>query len=292
MLKIFSKKKFPTQLENNNKRVVIKSFGGQMDMFSNNQAHEGETRPGKHGMLIVKRNPSGHGGHLERLDKEIESGQQLKNDTEGKNKLGAVITAEQAYEILSKQLGNKIMIVPRTEGEVYEGRLKTINENSDGTTNVFVQTDKGEEILRMPRNQAIVKENDRIVIHYTDRDVEISLSSKKKSEETIEEATSLLPHVIAERVLSEKMKAASPEDEDKFNAIVDEMVRAVEDKFKHAKEFRAKLINASGERQRDMLEGFFDFYIRHKGYDTLETKETSLLKITHPHRKLQFNQAV
>lgn len=148
----------------------------QLNIFGG-ETKEGMTKPGKGGLLIAKKNPSGHGGHWEYQDKrENEKEKNSKGGVEGK-----VINAQKAYDLLSDKLGNKVSISDETDEQIDEGKFRLINENRDGSLSLFLQTEnEGEQIIKVSPAQAMLIKDDRLHVKFRDKTLSIHLNERAK----------------------------------------------------------------------------------------------------------------
>lgn len=267
--------------------------------------HVGETVQGKHGQLIVKKNASGRGGHLEYVSKDVavdrqkaiggsEEGEmeEVKDEKSKLNKKystdmvrAKAISLETAYNTLSKKEGCKVVIIPKdidggmfgNTDDTVEGSLKTVNVNSDGVLNIFIEAEEGEQIIKVPESQAIATGNNRMLIQYKDRDVLIDLAKQPQiieedeNESVISNETALLPHMVADTVLANKMDVKSAEDEKEFDETIEKLVKLADQEYMDNPKFK-KLLN--GNKGRDELEVFFEKHIER----LLKEKESARTK--------------
>ncbi|OGU56269.1 MAG: hypothetical protein A2V66_07205 [Ignavibacteria bacterium RBG_13_36_8] len=155
---------------------IIKS---QLGLFGE-ESREGETKPGKGGTLVLKKNPSGHGGHWELQDKN----EGIGNRGMGYKGVGRtrILNCKKAYDMISGSLGARVDYVK--EGKILDsGKFRLVNENNDGSLSLFLKTAKdGEQIIHISESQAIMRKQDDVIFHFKDKNIVIRIKEQPNKE--------------------------------------------------------------------------------------------------------------
>ncbi len=184
---------------------VLKAFGQQIGMFgsTNSQtvSREGETKQGKGGQLVLRRDTSGKGAHWRLANKEQRSdvrgqrsggpsyakaseGETAQNGGETAGTGIRVLNGTKAYDMLSEKLGNKAYVTDKSGGLIGEGKFQLINENQDGTISLFMKDGDGEsKIINIPQNQAVILKNNNVEFQFADKNIGISLTEQAQDNE-------------------------------------------------------------------------------------------------------------